>query len=286
MPVQSKPFALALAGAFMLALLLAGCGTTGGGGEVRAATVEALSTTLASTAVAQVQATGTAKATVAVPTATQSNDELLNDAQTQAAAQAADLAAQAATSTAVAPILAELATYGQDPTQGLLAWVHPPVSLDIQGFRQYTYTNQYRATVVGDFAVATDITWNTRFGDSGCGLVLRSDGNQAGLNQYLVIATRAANGHVIFSIMQNGEVLENKDLYARGIDPKFSSENDTTNRLAVVGRGPTFTIFANGTNIGQIVDDKFTRGFVALVALNESGSTHCAFNNTWLWLYN
>ena len=30
----------------------------------------------------------------------------------------------------------------------------------------------------------------------------------------------------------------------------------------------------------------FDRGFIALVVLSESGSTHCDFNNTWLWLIN
>lgn len=30
----------------------------------------------------------------------------------------------------------------------------------------------------------------------------------------------------------------------------------------------------------------FDRGFIALVVLSESGSTHCEFNNTWLWLIN
>ena len=43
---------------------------------------------------------------------------------------------------------------------------------------------------------------------------------------------------------------------------------------------------ANGTQIGQFSDDQLDRGFVALVALNRSGNTHCAFNNAWMWAPN
>ena len=111
--------------------------------------------------------------------------------------------------------------------------------------------------------------------------------------------------------------------------------------MTVVGRGTTFTVFTNGTEIGVInagepppapyippAPDKpandapnvekeaydlakveydqavasiranyndrmsvyenhgteFPRGFIAMVALAESGYTDCKFDNTWLWL--
>jgi hypothetical protein len=31
-------------------------------------------------------------------------------------------------------------------------------------------------------------------------------------------------------------------------------------------------------------DTKFERGFIAMVALSESGRTLCQFDNAWLWL--
>lgn len=255
----------------------------GGAGTGREATVAAISTALVSTATAGVESSATARIAPQFTEAVATNENVLNEAATQAARQSTQLAARAATATAIAPILAELPAYGVDPSHGEVGWIHPPVTLDIEGFEQFAYANQFLATVATDFVVAADITWNTRFGTSGCGVVLRSDGNEDALNQYLVIATRGANGHVIFMLMQAGEVVEYDDLYARGLDPKFTSANDTTNRLAVVGRGTTFSIYTNGTLLGHVEDDHYDRGFVALVALNQSGTTTCQFANTWLW---
>jgi len=257
------------------------------GGD-RQATVEAFASSVAASATAILIPTATPPPVVEID-ATEAIIAITADssgAETQVAQQATELAIQAATATAVAPMLAELPIYGVDPAGGRPAWVHPPVSLDIEGFEQFAYANQFAATVVTDFVVAADITWNTQFGTSGCGLVLRSDGNEEALNQYLVVATRGANGHVLFTVMEAGDLIEVYDMFARGIDPVFSSANDTTNRLAVVGRGSTFSVYTNGTLIGQVQDARYEIGFVALVALNQSGTTHCGFTNTWLWRFN
>ncbi len=71
------------------------------------------------------------------------------------------------------------------------------------------------------FVVSSDITWNTQYGTSGCGFVLRSDGNKNALNQYMVIATRGASGHVLFVTMSQGKIVGGRDIYAYGIDPEL-----------------------------------------------------------------
>jgi hypothetical protein len=71
-------------------------------------------------------------------------------------------------------------------------------------------------------------------------------------NQYLVIATRGASGHVIFATMADGKVGGARDSYAYDQDPGFQWENDTTNRLTVVGQGTKFSIFTNGIKIGEV----------------------------------
>lgn len=281
--------------AVSVALLGAALACSTGGAPVsgREATVQALASSVVGTATAaaivapDATATATREPQPGDPTSTpDDNQSVLDAAATAAAEQAEELARAAATATAVAPILAELPRYGVDPSAGTVKWIHPPVSLDIEGFETYDYANRFVATVVTDFVVSSDITWNTLYGESGCGVVLRSDGNQDALNQYLVLITRAANGYAGFTVMRDGEVISIDDFYARGIDPVFSSANDTTNRLTVKGEGTVFTIYTNGTQIGQIQDDQLDRGFVALVALNRSGNTHCEFNNTWMWAPN
>jgi len=171
---------------------------------------------------------------------------------TQAAQSALDDASKAATATAFAPFIAELPKYGVDPVQGRPGWIHPSVTLEVDSYMSYDYVNNFLATVAQDFVVSSDITWSTQYGTSGCGFVLRSDGNKNALNQYMVIVTRGASGHVIFSTMSDGKVVGGKDIYAYGKDPNFQWGNNVTNKLTVVGRGNLFSIYSNDTLIGEI----------------------------------
>jgi hypothetical protein len=262
-------------------------------------------------------------------------------AGTQAALGALSAEDQAATASAEAPIRAELPQYGVDPAAGRVGWIHPPVTLEVEGFMQYDYVNYFISTIAADFVVSADITWDAIGSASGCGFVLRSDGNEAALDQYLAIVTRVASGHVLFGTMAKGEVVTGQDIYAYNIDPNFDWQNNATNRFTVVGRGNRFWIYTNGTLIGEIdptappelklppepeepvdtsnaeamaafalkkaeheavveqmradfrarqkafknADKVFDRGFIAMVALSQSGRKGvCQFDNAWLWL--
>ncbi|MBL8101980.1 MAG: hypothetical protein JNM02_05595 [Anaerolineales bacterium] len=305
---------------FLLVLMLVSLACGAGGSDVaRESTVQAIS--------AEIRATGTASAS-----------------QGPQVTQIADLSSDSLTATASAfsPILAELPKYGVDPSEGKIGWVHPPVSLDASGYHHFEYVNYFLGTLAQDFVISADITWNTVGSTSGCGFVLRSDGNENALDQYVAIITRVASGHFLFSTMSDGEVVTGRDIYARYRDKKFQWENDTTNRLTIVGRGNRFWVYTNDTLIGEIdpsappaqpsippepekpanqadaqamalyeqqkveheavvaqikadfaarqrafnsADTVFDRGFMAMVALSESGrSTTCKFDNAWLFL--
>ena len=233
-----------------LTVTLIGCAPTSQLDGPRQATVDAMGTLSAAKVTANA---GEGDSDSVVQTAQAEATQIFQALQaTQDAFGSSDVAALQATSAAFAPFQAELAQYGVDPERGRPGWIHPPVSLDINGKNQFDYANQFLGTVAGDLVVSADITWNTQYGGSGCGFVLRSDGNKDALNQYLVIATRGSNGHVIFLTMANGEVVTGQDIYAYGLDPEFDWHNDTTNRLAVVGRGNQFSIYTNGTLIGEV----------------------------------
>jgi len=300
-------------------LISLACGTSGSTAS-RESTVEAIS--------AQVRATGT-EAALQSSQVTQPVVETNSDSLT-------------ATAVAFAPILESLPKYGVDPSEGHIGWIHPPVSLDASGYRQFEYINYYIGTLAKDFVISADITWNTVGSISGCGFVMRSDGNTDALDQYVAVITRVASGHFIFSTMSDGEVVTGRDIYARYKDKSFRWENDTTNRLTIVGRGNHFWIYTNDTLIGEVdpsapppqpnlppepdkpanpsdpqamalyeqqkiereaiiaqmqadyaarkraynsAETVFERGFMALVALSESGrSTNCKFDNAWLFL--
>src|SRR5512134_490376 len=171
---------------------------------------------------------------------------------TQSAQEELSAEARAATETAEAPIRAELPKYGVDPSSGRVGWIHPPVSLEVEGFMQYDYVNYFISVLASDFVVSADITWDAIGSAAGCGFVLRSDGNERALNQYLALITRVASGHILFGTMAKGEVVTGQDIYAYNVDPAFDWQNNATNRFTVVGRGNRFFLYTNGTLIGEI----------------------------------
>ena len=171
---------------------------------------------------------------------------------TQAVAASTKDTDQLATTTAEAPVRAALPFYNLDPDQGSVGWVHPPAKIELEGKNQYGYANDFMGTVVEDFAISADVTWNTQYGASGCGFMFRSDGDKNKPNQYMLIASRLGNGHVIFNALADGEMANVHDFYPRDADKSFSAENGSTNRITVVGRGNIFEIYTNGVKIGEV----------------------------------
>jgi hypothetical protein len=245
-------FNLAFVQISIAAIALSACG---GGVSNQEATAQALGESFSQTATAAASGAFNAQDNLATVQA-QATQSSLDLAATQSAASELSAEAQSATATASAPFIAELPNYGVDPADGYMAWIHPPVTLDIQGYLQYDYANYFIGTAATDFVVSADITWDTSYGTSGCGFVLRSDGNEEALNQYLAIATRGGNGRVIFSSMVEGEVKNVIDNYAYGKDPLFDWQNGTTNTITVVARGEIFTIYTNGTKVGEVAARK------------------------------
>jgi hypothetical protein len=248
---------------------------------------------------------------------------------------------QEATAAAAAPVLAELPQYGIDPASGQVGWIHDPLDLKLTGYHDFAYGNDHMNVTAADFVLASDITWDTQYGGSGCGFMFRSNGNKNKPDQYMVLATRFATGHVVFLATKDGEIANFHDFYPKTEDRSFQIENGTTNRLAVVARGNIIEIYTNGIKIGEVDTTKppvrpalpaapkppadlndipgvgrfqtlkkeydeiagginsnfqvamknyqnrkaiFTEGFLAMLALSESGETNCNFDNTWLWL--
>ncbi len=341
---RNNPAAIAVMILVLLAATLA-CGFGGGSGSSNdvEATANALAQSISLTATAGAGENPDAGSQDVVGTA-QANATQQAQAIQATADALSNLSEQEieATRQAFAPILAELPKYDVDPDKGRPAWIHPPVTIDLEGYMSFDYANQYLGTVAADFVMSSEITWNTQFGTSGCGFALRNNGNEEAFDQYIVAATRGGSGRVAFILMAGGEILNTKDFYAYGIDNTFNFRNDTTNRLTVVMRGPVVQIYTNDTLIsefdvndpprqpfippaptpppdadtnpeaaaayelakdeynqivGQInaefrsrqeafreTDVEFEKGFVAMVALSESGRTQCSFNNTWLFL--
>lgn len=185
---------------------------------------------------AQAGATATANAVLVEQVTIQVEQEQLNNATVQAAA----------------PIQRELPRYKVDPELGLLAYIHPPMTLDVDEFQSIDYASNFPGVIAADFVLSSDITWNTQFGTSGCGYLFRSDGNQDKPSQYMALITRGATGHVIFLVLDEGDLAAGYDIYPRTEDPTFDWHNDTTNEFTIVGRGSLFDIYTNGHKVGTV----------------------------------
>jgi len=247
--MKSKQAQLFLVFVVMLAVSLA-C-VVNFSGEDPDATLNAMSTSIVETATAAAMDGGGSGGSLktAQADATQRSMEL---EITQNALELGQSEEQAAKATVAAPILGELPIYGVDPQNGQLGWAHDPVTLDIEGYNQNAFANDYMGVIAADFVLAADITWNTQYGSSGCGFMFRSDGNQNKPNQYNVFITRAGNGHALFMATADGEPANFKDFYVREEDKGFDFHNDATNRLTVVARGHIIEIYTNGTKIGEV----------------------------------
>jgi hypothetical protein len=316
--------------------LLPGCSALQGSNPLEP-TLTALNAAVAQTMTAVNQETGgvNSQATAESIAAAQSQLQATQTAQLAVQEQASQ-----ATSAAASPIVSELPVYGLDANSGEAGWMHNPLTLDLTAYHDFKYGNDYMNVTAADFVLAGDINWDTQYGGSGCGFMFRSNGDQNNPDQYMVLATRFATGHVVFMALQDGQIANFKDFYPRTEDKSFQIDNGTTNRLAIVARGNLIDIYTNGVKIGsvdttqppkrpalpaapqppadlsnipavqgyeaqikefnqqtgqinsnfQLAQQNFSKepaifsdGFLAMVALSESGHTICNFNNTWLW---
>jgi hypothetical protein len=312
-------------------------------GDDSQATLDVMSTSIVQTATAGAEGESgpdsSAVQTAQAEATAQSSKILI----TQTAISESQSKQEAAQNEAAAPVIAEIPMYGLDPAVGKLGWVHDPVTLEIEGYQQNAYKNDYMHITAADFALAADITWDTQYGTSGCGFMFRSDGDQNKPNQYNVMLSRAGLGHAVFLAVADGELANYKDFYIRDEDRSFDAQNGSTNRLVLVAIGNILEIYTNGVKIGEVdtteppkqpsrppkpsppqdsedanalaqynaqlqdyedllskiqnnystaslnFEEKnavFNDGFLAMIAISESGRTRCEFSDAWLWLIN
>jgi hypothetical protein len=233
----------------ILTLLIQGCGS-GTQSDSSNATVTALSQAISGTATAEkANASNIGALATAQAEATQQSRDI---SATQTAQLANRDVTKLATATIAAPIIAELPTYGLDGSSGKVGWIHNPLTLDISGYQQFAYGNDYMNVTAKNFVLAADVTWNTQYGDSGCGFMFRSNGDKQKPNQYMLIATRFASGRVIFTALADGDLANIHDFYPKDADRSFQWQNNTTNRIAIVARDNLIDIYTNGVKIGEI----------------------------------
>ncbi len=245
---MNKPTSI-LTGLILLAALAlsAGCGQSAGPSDP---TLVALGTSVAGTATAaQIEKLAVNKLATAQAEAAATAGAI---AAAQTAAAAGSSQADRDYATQAAPVVAELPVYGLDSGSGRLGWRHDPLTLEITGYQQMANGNDHPEVTAADFALAADVTWDTQYGSSGCGLMFRSNGDQKKTDGYMILLTRFGSGHVLFTALSEGEIANVHDFFPKTADQSFQWQNGTTNRLAVIARGNLIEIYTNGVKIGEV----------------------------------
>jgi len=135
---------------------------------------------------------------------------------------------------------------------GHVAWLQGPLTIDLNGYQQNGYANDFSQVTAKDFVMAADITWFTQYGFSGCGFMFRSNGDKNQPNQYNIFLTRFADGTMVFAATAKGDIANLRVYFPSGEDKSFQWLNNTTNRLAVVARGNLIDLYTNGVKIGEV----------------------------------
>ena len=237
--------------AVLLLLLSVACGLGTAQLSPIAMTLTPLSAAVEGTTTAQAANVGGAgdQLATAVARATSQSADIY---ATETARGSLNSASRLATATVIAPVVAELPHYGINPGQGYVAWAHKPVTIDLNGYQQSGYANDYQQVTAKDFVMAADITWYTFNSLSACGFMFRSNGDRNKPSQYMVIITRFATGYLAFTATVNGEMSNMRTFYPSSQDKSFTWLNNATNRLAIVARGALIDVYTNGVMIGEI----------------------------------
>ncbi len=249
--IKQPKFRLLLGLLVLLSVSLA-CGVNLSGNDSEA-TLEAMGDSISQTATAAAAGDDDEISGVVQTAQAQATHKSAEIALTQTAIADSQSQEQAAQNEAAAPVIAEIPLYGLDPDKGQFGWAQGPLVLEVEGYQQNAFGNEYQHIPAADFALAADITWNTQYGTSGCGFMFRSDGNQQKPNQYMVMISRAGLGHAIFMALADGEPANLRDFYIREEDRSFDFHNDATNRLVVVARGNLIEIYTNGVKVGEVL---------------------------------
>jgi len=245
-----KKISLAFVMVFLVVLSLA-CGLGAKSISQMDQTLTPLSAAVAGTATANSQNVGgpAEELSTAIAKATSQSAEIY---ATITARSSLNDASRQATATVIAPAVAELPRYNVDPASGHVAWIQGPLMIDLNGFQQSGYANDYKQITAKDFAMAADVNMNTFNSLSACGFMFRSNGDPNKPSQYMIVITRYATGYMAFTATVKGEMSNMRTIYLAAQDKKFDWQNNATNRLAIVVRGKMIDAYTNGVLVSSI----------------------------------
>jgi hypothetical protein len=173
------------------------------------------------------------------------------------------------------------------PESGHLAWYQTkPVSITPSVNQMFFDELIDESLNASDFIFKTDITWNAT-SLVYCGFNFRADANIAKGKHYEFLFMRFS-GLPAWDIEYHdaGEFVKNVTDKVRFSD-QIVIDNNATNKFILVAKGNVFTVYINGVRQGDFYDfgNSLTQGTFAFTALQDSGTSSCKFDNSWIWVY-
>ena len=220
------------------------------------------------------------------PTATPTETPLPTDTPTATPDRKAteQAAAQAELEAQTALVKAELEAL-ELSTEGQLGWVQAkPETIKLTEYGQRIYTDINKLESYKNFILKVDVTWTSKSGLAGCGIIFRATPPIEDGNQY-ILETLRLSGAPAWDIIY---VKDNMGIANMMGEVKFNSainlDQGATNTYFLVANGDSFSVYANGKRIGSTsYSSKQTEGAIAFVGFHESGETVCDFSNAWIW---
>jgi hypothetical protein len=240
-----------------------------------------------STATPEPSATATATAT-STATATPEPTATATATATPDKTGTAAAAATAAVDAFLVEIARDLKSYDLTLDSGHLAW-HAE---EAQVIKMNSYGEEKTLPLeglgsVGDFLLQSEITWDSSSGLAGCGLIFRStnDLDKGEQYQYYMMRLENAPGWIV-AYYKDG-----REQYGITLDGHFkftsilNDKRQATNKIAILARGDQFTVFLNGQGMRPLTNNKLSEGMIGVLGWQESGTSQCEFNNTWVWSF-
>ncbi|MBO0782876.1 MAG: hypothetical protein J2P37_29020, partial [Ktedonobacteraceae bacterium] len=132
-----------------------------------------------------------------------------------------------------------------------------------------------RATNFSNFAY--QVSMNILKGDSG-GMIFRADINAP----HFYLFTFSTNGSYSLYYYPNNKAEDSQPLY-RGSSTVFNQGLNQNNTIAVIARGSTLSLYANGKYLAQVSDTHLSGGQIGLVASENTNSTEVVFTQAKVW---
>ena len=202
-----------------------------------------------------------------------------------AATEAAE--AEAAAAALEAAVKAELDALGVPTDTGSLGWLQlEPVAIDTDGGAQNIADLFDPTFSAGDFAIMSDITWDTT-GIITCGLLLRAEPTAPNGDYYRFEVLRLSGAPawgISYAHDGVGQFMLGGDIhYSDAVD----QTNGATNKVVITSIGNEFNVYINGVRQSRMFDDssKLSEGRIGYALWQESGRTTCTFENTAVWVY-